>query len=114
MTNMAAFNSGQKEALAAKGFDTEDKIMAASDEDLLQVSGVGAATIKEFREGSPPVSHEQFMQDQQRRADMEAASMKPGRKHDETVPGGRYMLDNGETMVDANGAPFKEKAKDKD
>lgn len=110
MTNMAAFNAGQKEALAAAGFDTEEKIAAASDEDLDKVTGVGAATIKEFREGSPPVSREQFIQDQQRRADQEAASAKSDRKHDETVPGGRYMLDDGTTMVDANGVPYKEKA----
>lgn len=26
----------------------------------------------------------------------------------ETVPGGRYLLDDGETLVDANGKPLKQ------
>lgn len=55
------------------------------------------------------VTREEQLQSRQKQADIEAAAEKDDRKHDETVPGGRYMLDDGQTMVDANGAPYKEK-----
>jgi hypothetical protein len=39
----------------------------------------------------------------------EAAVEAEEKQLDETVPGGRYLLDDGETMVDANGQPIKDK-----
>lgn len=49
------------------------------------------------------------LQEQQRRAAREAAAA-AGQARDETVPGGRYVLDDGETMVDANGKRLSEGA----
>lgn len=39
----------------------------------------------------------------------EAAREAEEKQLDETVPGGRYLLDDGETMVDAEGKPVKDK-----
>ena len=39
------------DALAAAGFDTPDKIAAASDDELLAIPGVGPATLKKLRAG---------------------------------------------------------------
>lgn len=37
------------DALAAGGFDSREKIRAASDEDLLALDGIGEATLKKIR-----------------------------------------------------------------
>lgn len=50
--------------------------------------------------------------ERQRRAAEEAAAA-PVKRLDETVPGGRYVLDDGETVVDAEGKPLKRAAADK-
>lgn len=52
------------------------------------------------------VSAAEAMQNRQRRAAQEAERMEPAQL-DETVPGGRYLLDDGETVVDANGKPLQ-------
>jgi glutathione S-transferase len=55
---------------------------------------------------------EQAAQDQQRQAAAEQAQAEAdrgGRRLDETTPGGRYLLDDGETLVDADGKPVKGK-----
>lgn len=49
------------------------------------------------------------VQEQQRQAAREAAAS-PERELDETVPMGRYILDDGETVVDANGRPLQGKS----
>ena len=51
--------------------------------------------------------------ERQRRAAEEAAA-EPVKRLDETVPGGRYLLDDGETLVDADGKPIKRAAADAD
>jgi hypothetical protein len=38
------------DALVAGGFDSREKIRAASDEDLLALEGIGEATLKKIRE----------------------------------------------------------------
>jgi hypothetical protein len=39
-----------KQKLAAAGYDTDDKIRDASDEDLLKVEGIGPATLQKVRD----------------------------------------------------------------
>lgn len=38
----------------------------------------------------------------------EAAQEAEEKQIDETVPGGKYLLDDGETLVDSSGKPIKE------
>lgn len=44
------FTTAQLEALTAAGIDSPEKVANASDEDLARVPGVGAGTIKKWRE----------------------------------------------------------------
>lgn len=53
------------------------------------------------------VTPEQAFREQQRAAAQEAAD-EPVKRLDETVPGGRYLLDDGKTVVDAEGKPVKD------
>ncbi len=55
------------------------------------------------------VTREEKMQVDQRAAAQEALDNPSDLKLDETVPGGRYLLDDGKTLVDANGKPFEDK-----
>lgn len=48
------------------------------------------------------------VQDQQRQAAREAQAQ-PSQERDKTIPGGRYILDDGETVVDAMGRPIKDR-----
>lgn len=43
-------NSAQRGALAAYGFDSDEKIKEASDQDLMAVEGIGEATVRRIRE----------------------------------------------------------------
>ena len=56
---------------------------------------------------SKPVTREEQIHHQQRQAAQEAAET-PAQPMTETVPGGRYYLDDGVTLVDANGKPVKD------
>lgn len=49
------------------------------------------------------------VQDQQRKAAQEQAAAdaeRGGKRLDETVPGGKYLLDDGVTLVTADGKPY--------
>jgi hypothetical protein len=47
-----AITDAQGKALAAAGFDTPEKIRAASDDDLLKVDGIGPAALVRLREAT--------------------------------------------------------------
>lgn len=49
-TELFSFSGPQLEALQAAGFDSADKLEAATDDELLKVDGVGAATVAHYRE----------------------------------------------------------------
>lgn len=51
------------------------------------------------------VTREEQMQERQRAAARESAES-DAPQLDQAPPGGRYLLDDGETMVDANGKPL--------